>query len=172
VTSCDFLSYTRKLGIFFSIFFISFSVLSSDKFSPENCEYQVSFPQKPILEQQHTQQGVVKQALLEYKGTIFRADCMERYIEDYSLFLSALPDSLMQIAKISGLSQISVNVEESKHLGIIGTYRGYKQVGENTLFMTGATYFGTHSAMQLFVMESPEVFPSTHAHAFLTSIRR
>ena len=74
-------------------------------------------------------------------------------------------------AKLSGLNLPQIT-ESSDYLGIVGTYSGFKKVGDVTVRIYGKVVLGEYSAVNCLIVEELKVFPSEDSVEFLIGIKR
>ncbi|MGB2809404.1 MAG: hypothetical protein WBC22_16805 [Sedimentisphaerales bacterium] len=78
---------------------------------------------------------------------------------------------LENYAKLAGLSLPEIT-ETRDSLGTVGTYSGFKKVGDVTIRIYGKMVLGKSSALNCLISENLEVFPSEDTAKFLVSIKR
>jgi len=74
-------------------------------------------------------------------------------------------------AKLAGLKLPQIT-ESSDYLGKVGTYSGFKKVGDVTVRIYGKVVLGEYSAVNCLIVEELKVFPSEDSAEFLASIER
>lgn len=74
-------------------------------------------------------------------------------------------------AKLSGLNLPQIT-ESSDYLGKVGTYSGFKKVGDVTLRVYGKVVLGEYSSVNCMIVEELKVFPSEDSAEFLIGIER
>ena len=149
------------------------------EFSPEGCEYAVSFPGVPT---EYTQQKAMADGSLVplYGAQLvvgggagqIRAECAESYGADLSQFNEENFVIIMtEIAKDLGLSRPGFQIEDTP-LGTKGTVTGVKESERGRLTVRVINFAGESSIMTLYLMAFSTSFETPEMLPFVKSVRR
>ena len=149
------------------------------EFSPEGCEYSVSFPSAPT---KYTQQKTTADGALiplfgaqlvvgEGAGQI-RAECASTYDTDLSQFSdSNFVNHMTEIAKDLGLARPAIEVENTP-IGVKGTITGVKDSERGRITVRVVNLVGESSIMTLYLMAFSASFETPEMTPFVQSVRK
>lgn len=147
------------------------------EFSPEGCEYSVSFPSTPdkYTVQKATADGTLIPlygAQLDVDGGAIRAECVTAYGADLSNFSNRnFVLYMTEIAKDLGLSRPVFKVENTP-IGIRGTVTGLKDSERGRITVRVINLVGESSIMTLYLMASSVNFQTPEMAPFVQSVRK
>lgn len=157
----------------------SWHSLRVSEFSPEGCEYSVSFPSTPTTYtlQKATADGALLPlygAHLDVEGGVgqIRAECGPTYSADLSNFTNRnFVLYMTEIAKDLGLSRPAFEVENTP-IGIRGTLIGTKDSERGRITVRVINLIGESSIMTLYLMALSVNFQTPEMTPFVQSVRK
>jgi hypothetical protein len=149
------------------------------EFSPEGCEYSVSFPSAPTkyTHQKATADGALiplygAQLVVGGGAGQIRAECGPTYGADVAQFSDSNFISYMtEIAKDVGLSRPAFQVE-STPIGTRGTLIGVKDSERGRMTVRVINLVGESSIMTLYLMAFSDSFQTPEMAPFVQSVRK
>lgn len=149
------------------------------EFSPEGCEYSISFPSAPTKYtlQKATADGTLiplygAQLVVGGGAGQIRAECATTYSADLSQFSNSNFVSYMtEIAKDLGLSRPAFEVENTA-IGSRGTVTGVKDSERGRITVRVINLVGESSIMTLYLMALSDSFQTPEMAPFVRSVRK
>lgn len=144
--------------------------LSSEKYSPRNCEFTAVFPGKPIIKDIHVSGYFHQSATLKRSNYVLRASCsIFKSRSVFDVHDNVIIEWAQGWAQRMGMIYPEVSIENTR-IGRVVTVKGAKKIQGESYIFKAVSYHGKFSRMTIVVGSPASVYPTTEMIPFLNSV--
>ncbi len=137
-------------------------------YSPDNCLFEVTFPEKPVINKVSNAVTEYEQAELVTEDSFFRMECVGLTLENP---IAEIKASLEALGNADGLKNISI-INDLKNTHYISSkMRGDKNIAETPTTFNVYAYYKNKSLLFLTVASKSVNYPTNSMRNFLSSVK-
>ena len=137
-------------------------------YSPDNCLFEVTFPEKPVINKVSNAVTEYEQAELVTEDSFFRTECIGLTLENP---ITEIRASLEALGSADGLKNVSIINDLKDARYISSKMRGYKNIAETPTTFNVYAYYKKKSLLFLTVASKSVNYPTNSMRNFLSSVK-